>query len=266
MPNLLKHPIHYLLLAILVLASACNKNEVPDTSKFSIEDTINLGENIGTALAGNENIELLDPKRYPEIFQFVDITLAEILQTNEITYTEEYAWDVNIIHDDSSANAFIFPGGNMYITTGLLRNHIATKSELFSVIAHEMVYADNGFVMTALQNEYSPSSLLDISLGNNQDAAGDLSEYLMTTPYNNESIQDADKKTCRIICASDYLAESFSVFLNNLFQQTTNIGWTTLHPDNGFRITNVNSTLEQLSCTGTDEQKSEYESFISKLP
>lgn len=252
---------------MLVLATACGKNEIPDTSKFSIDDTINLGENISLAFASNNDIEVLDPKRYPEVNEFInDITLAEILQTEEITYTQEYPWKVAVIHNDTIANSFVFPGGFIYITTGLLRNHITTKSELFSVIAHEMVYADNGLVMTSLQNEYSPSSLLDISLGNNQDAAGDLADFITTTPYTNEAIQDADKKTCRIVCASDYLAESYSNFLNNLFQQNVNIGWTTLHPDNGFRITNVNSTLEQLSCTGVDVQKAEYEVFISKLP
>ncbi len=266
MLDLFTQPLNYLLLVCTVFVFSCQKPPPPNTSKFSIEDTANLGKNINTAISSNpDEYKLLDPQRYPSAYQFVETALTEILSTNEVTYTTEYEWDVTIIQDDLAFNSFVLPGGSIYITTGLLKNYIETRSELFSVIAHELVYADRGFVLNLLETEYSQSTLLDIALGNNPDLAAELAVFLNTTPYSENSIFEADKKTCRIICMSDYKAASFSDFLIRLFPDTV-IGWTTLHPDNGFRVTNVNSTLQQLDCTGSVIDSTPYEDFISSLP
>jgi len=246
---------------------SCKKTELPDTSKFSIEDTVNLGENIKLAITSRPaDFSIVDPKRYAQAYQFIDNTLAEILNTNEITYSNEYPWNVTLIQDDSVSTSFVLPGGYVFITTGLLKSYINSKSEYFSVIAHEMVYADNGFILDLLETVYSPSSLLDISLGNNPQAASEIADFLMMTPHSESAIFDADKKTCNIVCASSYNANTFSDFMGRLFNGNVMIGWTLLHPDTGFRIPNVNGTLSQLGCDDGTEDIAIYESFVSTLP
>jgi len=265
MPNLFAQPLNYLLLVFVLFSASCSKNEPPETSKFSIEDNTNLGVVIQHEISNNSDISILSPKRYPQAYQFIEIRLAEIFNTNEITYTDQYNWSVTIIDNDSIANSFILPGGIIYITSGLLKNYIETTGEFVSILAHEIVYADRGFVLELLETKYSPSSLLDISLGNNPVAAAEIAEFLMVTPYSEESIIEADRKTCKILCASDYNADAYPNFLERLFPDVL-IAWTITHPDNGFRITNVKSSLEQPECDGTATAASEYENFTSLLP
>lgn len=59
-------------------------------------------------------------------------------------------WDFEVF-DDSSANAFALPGGNVGINTGLL-NIARTDGQLAAALAHEMAHVTSNHAQSRLQN------------------------------------------------------------------------------------------------------------------
>ena len=54
---------------------------------------------------------------------------------------DDFEWQLKIIEDDATLNAFCAPGGFMYVYTGLIR-YLEVEDHLAGVIGHEMAHAD----------------------------------------------------------------------------------------------------------------------------
>ena len=53
----------------------------------------------------------------------------------------DFDWELKIIHDDETLNAFCAPGGYIYVYTGLIK-FLAHEDNLAGVIGHEIAHAD----------------------------------------------------------------------------------------------------------------------------
>lgn len=67
-----------------------------------------------------------------EIEQYLQQLIHQLQRTNQ----QEYQFSISLINDDTP-NAFIIPGGHIYVTTGLLEN-VKSENGLSMVLAHEM--------------------------------------------------------------------------------------------------------------------------------
>lgn len=61
---------------------------------------------------------------------------AEVVGKSDATKTP-YRYDFHLLADPRTVNAFALPGGQVFITQGLLR-HLTTRGQLASVLAHEV--------------------------------------------------------------------------------------------------------------------------------
>ena len=60
-----------------------------------------------------------------------------LVQANQLTTRTPYKFQFHLLADDQTINAFALPGGQIFITQGILKN-LKTEGELAGVLAHEI--------------------------------------------------------------------------------------------------------------------------------
>jgi predicted Zn-dependent protease len=122
----------------------------------------------------------------------------------------ERASDTRIVVLRSSiANAFAVPGGNVVVTTGLLRT-LESPDELAAVIAHEHGHIRRGHVMRAIMRRLSLGVLLGLVAGDHSALSGGLraAGELGALSYSREHEREADDEAIVLLerCGASPLA------------------------------------------------------------
>jgi predicted Zn-dependent protease len=60
-----------------------------------------------------------------------------LVAANNLAQKTSYRYQFHLLADDQTINAFALPGGQIFITMGILKN-LKTESELAGVLAHEI--------------------------------------------------------------------------------------------------------------------------------
>lgn len=89
---------------------------------FTIDDDIKLGQQLRDEIAKNpKEYPVLDEKQYPQAYAHLRRITNAILNSGSIRYKDKFAWELKIIHNDKTLNAFVAPGGYIYVYTGLIK-------------------------------------------------------------------------------------------------------------------------------------------------
>ena len=130
----------------------CGVNIFPDS------EDIKLGQQMDEEIRKN-------PKQYPimqdhpEVKQYVMDVGNKVLSSPYITKRGIYAYKYEIIHDDSTINAFCTPGGYIYVYTGLLK-FVDNEATLAGVMGHEIAHAERRHTTNRITKAYGAQILL----------------------------------------------------------------------------------------------------------
>jgi predicted Zn-dependent protease len=128
-----------LSLALVPVLAACEGEAL---NLFTIEDDMDLGAQLKAEIEANpEEYPLVDAAEYPDAYAHLDRVVGEVLDSGEVEYHDDFAWEFYLI-DDDVLNAFAAPGGYVYIYTGLIE-FLSHEDELAGVIGHEIAHAAN---------------------------------------------------------------------------------------------------------------------------
>ncbi|MDB9964367.1 M48 family metalloprotease [Vicingaceae bacterium] len=133
----------------------------------------------------------MDSVRYASAYSFIRGLKDSILNTGEIDYRNEFAWQVYIIEDDATLNAFATPGGYLYFYTGLIK-YLQNEDDLMGVMGHEIAHADKRHLVQQLQREYGVNLLLSIALGEQPDQAAQILNSLGSLKFSRNNETEAD--------------------------------------------------------------------------
>ena len=139
---------------------------------FSVEDDIELGEQVAEQIANDPSFIILKEAEYVDAYAYLNDMKNEILNSGNVTYDEEFAWKLHIVHDDEVLNAFATPGGFIYIYTGLIK-FLDKEDDLAGVLGHEIAHADKRHGSKQMQQQYGISLLLSILTGGGENDLGD---------------------------------------------------------------------------------------------
>src|SRR5262245_42593810 len=100
-------------LLLLTVGFACNKNPTDNSINiFSIEDDKQLGLQVSQQIASDPaTYPLLDPAQFADAYAYVNNIRDKILNGGNVFYKDEFPWEMHIIQDDNTVNAFCTPGG-----------------------------------------------------------------------------------------------------------------------------------------------------------
>jgi predicted Zn-dependent protease len=251
--------------------TACEKDNPDDSSFniFTIEDDKQLGAQVAAEIAASpQEFPILSPTQYPDAYAYVYKMRDSILSSGKVFYKDEFPWEMHIIHDDSTLNAFATPAGYIYIYTGLIK-FLSAEHELAGVMGHEMAHSDRRHTTDQLTKLYGISILLEVVFGSNPNLLGDIAASLASLKFSRNNEREADEYSVIYLCPTSYKADGAAAF----FDKMINLGsggsppvFLSSHPDPGNRVADIQTKANELNCAGTGTFDQQYAAFKASLP
>ena len=182
-----------------------------------------------------EMVDLLEPH-----FGDTDIPASEI------------EWEIRVIDDDETINAYALPGGFITVYTGLIEA-AETPDMVAGVIAHEMAHVLQRHGIKRVANKAGLFIGLGLLIGNTSGLVGlgsTLLDILLDSGYSRDLESEADdfgvKAMARAGLEARSLARFFEILRDEYGDLPPLMQWIGSHPDHTTRIESIEAILEEL--------------------
>ncbi len=265
--------ISFSLLAVMLTVgyTSCDKNDnfVP---LFSIEDDKALGAQVAQEINNDPQYKRLSRSQYATSYQYLDSIVNNILNSGEVAYRDEFVWDVTIIEDDNTLNAFATPGGYIYVYTGLIK-YLDNVDALAGVLGHEIAHSDLRHTSRNLQKEYGVSLLLSILVGDNASQLEQIAAQIAGTAaglqFSRAFETESDIRSVEYLSKTPYACDGAKLFFQKLEAQGQGGGtpqFLSTHPSPENRIEDITAKAVEEGCDTTLAVNSGYAAFQQSLP
>jgi predicted Zn-dependent protease len=180
---------------------------------------------------------------------------ARLLSQSEARGTE-WQFDFHLLRDPETVNAFALPGGQVFITVGLM-SHLETEGQLAGVLGHEMghVLARHGAQQLAKsQLTEGLIGAVAVAASNPNDPSGasaaqvaQVVGQLVNLKYSREDELQSDALGVRIMVDAGYDPRAMIAvqqILEQLAQEGRPPEFLNSHPDPANRITNIEAAIQ----------------------
>lgn len=250
---------------------SCDDNG--DLVIFSIEKDKELGAQVAAEIAADTSFTLLSRTEYPQAYAYLDAMKDDILASQNITYKDEFAWELHIIHDDV-LNAFATPGGYIYVYTGLI-HYLDNADDLAGVMGHELAHADRRHSSKQLQKSLGIQTLISIALGENPSKLAEVAATIAgtgaTLAFSRDNEAEADEYSVMYLSDTDYACNGAATFFEKLIAEGQAGGtpaFLSTHPSPDSRVEDINTKATEIGCSTTQISESgfTYADFQNSLP
>ncbi|NRB51556.1 MAG: M48 family metalloprotease [Saprospiraceae bacterium] len=254
-PNTLARYIGYFVL----LATLCS---CASYNFYTPRHDQRLGDKMKREIESSPTLyPILAEADHQRIYDYVNGIVDTLLNTGLIRFKDEFAWEVMLLDDADVLNAFVAPGGYIYIYTGLIK-YLESEDQLAGVIAHEMAHADLRHASRQMSQKSSLSTVLAVAGG----ATGtgyltDIGSSLVSLKFSRSFEKEADRMAIRLLCATDYQADGLAGF----FERLQSIGdkrppaFLSTHPNPRKRVEKIKKSAAELNCQGSKTNRRTYQ-------
>lgn len=261
-------------LGLLLTLNACENPVNPNvTSGFTTEDETNLGNMLHQAMENSTQFEVLSADGlYADAYNYLNRIRVDILGTNYMENRATYDWKFYIILNDNLQDCFTTVGGKIYVTTGLLRDMVTNKAQLMGVLAHEVFYADQGYHMNVIQDNFTNGEIFDVIYGGGDARALSMIATFYNQPRNAELIPQADQYGATIMCIEGNISiQSYGDLIDDVAATTPLPEWYSNHPtpsNSSVADRKGEMYIQHATCSGASVNTyySEYQQFLNVLP
>jgi len=239
-------------------------NDEPDAgfTVFPVEKDIELGAQVAHQIESNPTeYPILDSASNVEAYRYIYAIRDKVLATGKVEHKDDFAWQVRIIKDDETLNAFCTPGGYIYFYTGIIK-YLDDESQLAGVMGHEMAHADLRHSIRQMQKTMGVQVLLSAVLGD-ESALGQITTGLIGLKFSRSHETEADRKSVAYLCETDWPADGGAGFFEKIAASgsQTPPEFMSTHPSPDNRIENYHSWATELGCPGKALYKEKYDAF-----
>lgn len=246
-----------LLLFVTFTYSSCGSGQ--GLNVFSPEQDIELGKEVKNQILSN-------PKQYPilpergneQAYSYVRGLTAKILNSGQVAYRNEFAWEVYIVKDDEVLNAFATPGGYIFVYTGLIK-FLDSEDQLAGVLGHEIAHSALRHSTQQMTKLYGLSALVSIVTGNaDPGLLEQIALSLLSLKFSRGAETEADMHSVEYLCPTEYKADGAAGFFIKTQDQPTPPEFLSTHPNPSNRVSNIQKKAQQLNCRGQADDRSAY--------
>jgi predicted Zn-dependent protease len=235
---------------------------------FSIEQDKELGAQVAAEIESDKvQFPLLDSLSNSEVYKYIYKIRATILNSGKVENKDNFAWQMKIIHDDSTINAFCTPGGYIYVYTGLIK-YLDSEDQLAGVMSHEIAHADLRHSTRQMTKLYGVNMLMNVVLGTDQESIKQITSQLIGLKFSRTHETEADAGSVNYLCPTPYNAAGGAGFFEKIVADggggTPEFLSTHPSPDN--RIEHFNAKKIELGCIGTQTYQTEYDRIKKLIP
>ncbi len=240
---------------------------------FSLQDDITFGKQLRDEIAKTpKEYPLLDRNTYAKAYQHLQRITNNILNSGTLQYRNEFEWTIHIIQDDKTLNAFVSPGGYIYVYTGLIK-YLQTEDELAGVMGHEIAHADRRHSTTNMTKQYGVQMALDIALGKNAQGLsqmlGQMTGKIAGLKFSRQTETDADAQSVLYLAKTVYRCDGTAGFFEKMMAEGGEQPpqWLSTHPSHENRVNDIKNKAKELGCnTKPSNNASLYADFKRNLP
>ncbi len=256
---------------LLFFVFACDKNNNVSLF-FSPSDDVALGQQVSDEIRADPNFELLSRAAYADAYVYLDSMVNAILNSGEVAYRDEFAWQVTIVQDDNTLNAFAAPGGYIYVYTGLIK-YLNDADALAGVMGHEIAHADLRHTSRNLQRQYGVSFLLSLLVGEEASTLETIAAQVAGTAaglsFSREFETESDERSVEYLAQTGFACDGAKLFFERL--EASGQGGNTpeflsTHPSPENRIENITDKATEENCDTTPSGNGGYAAFVNSLP
>lgn len=260
-----------LLFLLLTVFSAVYVSCDPDggINLFSLNDDKQLGLQLRDEILANPaEYPVLPEAQYPQAYQHLRRIRDEILNSGQLNHKDDFTWEVYIIRDDNTLNAFCAPGGYIFVYTGIIK-FLQSEDDFAGVMGHEIAHADRRHSTDQMTQQYGIQTLLEVVLGNNQGVITDMAAGLLQLSFSRKHENEADEYSVKYLCATDYAANGAAGFFQQLIDQgqTGQVpAFLSTHPSEANRVQNINQEATDRNCDTNANPNAQWQAFQNSLP
>jgi len=255
----LKVPQLFQAVVICLVLTNCTNSQ--GLNLFSADYDLKLGQQVSAEIAS-------DPKQFPvlpeggneEVYRYVRGISKNIVNSGKVKYRNEFAWEVKIIDDDKTLNAFCTPGGFIYVYTGLIK-FLDSEDQLAGVMGHEIAHADLRHSTRQLTKQYGISVLLELVTKNpNPSTVEQIAVGLLNLQFSRTDEKEADGQSVVYLCNSQYPADGCAGFFKKMEGSGSNPPeFLSTHPNPGNRVEAIEKKAKELGCSAGQKRQTEYQ-------
>lgn len=262
--NIILFALLSLLLGSCSLFNKGEKDDIPNGgfNLFSIQQDKDLGKQVSDEIASNPSeYPVLDSATNVAAYRYIYDIRNTILNTGAVKHKDDFAWQIRIIKDDSTLNAFCTPGGYIYIYTGIIK-FLDNEAELAGVMGHEMGHADLRHSTRQMTKLYGIQVLINAALGE-REALKQITQGIIGLKFSRSHETEADRISVAYLCATSYKADGGAGF----FEKIEAMGggrqpeFLSTHPSPENRVENYHNWAKESNCGGTNDFASNYAEF-----
>ncbi|MBL7817410.1 MAG: M48 family metalloprotease [Saprospiraceae bacterium] len=223
------------------------------------------------------------PSEYPilpergneEVYRYVRGITSKILSSGNVAHAKDFPWEVKIINDNKTLNAFCTPGGYIYVYTGLIK-YLDTEDQLAGVMGHEIAHADKRHSMRQLYQLYGVQILATLGAGiatqgKNEGtqktamSAAQIASAVVGLRFSRDHETEADNMSVNYLCGTEYNPAGAAGFFKKIGNANTPPEFLSTHPSPTNRVQNIESQAATKSCRGNATNATQYQRIKALL-
>jgi len=227
-----------LLLGALCVAPSCN-------NIFTLEDDRQLGEETYPQLLEGEPLIQGGPAL--EMVNRIMDRLVAAARQEHAEIVDLFSWQVELIDDDATVNAFALPGGKMAVYTGILPV-AETEAGLSVVMGHEIAHVIERHGTEAMTRQYGVEFLISLVLEGDAADWGRFAANFVHLKYGRDAELEADALGLRFMAMAGYDPRVAVQFWSRMADLggSSPPEFLSTHPSHGKRIERLQAELPQV--------------------
>ena len=259
---MLKKSIFFILvIATFISFSGCDavKGSGGGINLFPIDKDKALGLQVSQEIESDtKQFPILPEQGNEQLYKYIRDIRDNILNSGQVKYKDEFAWQVKIIDDAETLNAFATPGGYIYIYTGLIK-YLDSEDHLAGVMGHEIAHADLRHSTRQLTKMYGVQELISIVSGESG-IVKDVAATLINLKFSRSHESESDAASVRYMCSTPYNAAGAAGFFEKIEAEGSAQPpqFMSTHPNPANRVEDIKGKKTALGCTGSETYQSKY--------
>ncbi len=261
------YPVSILLIAFML--SACKGGGgLGKFNLFPLSDDIALGKQVSQQI---EN----DPKQFPllkeqgneEVYRYIRGITRKILNSGRVKHKDDFVWQVKIIDDIKTLNAFCTPGGYIYVYTGLIK-FLDSEDQLAGVMGHEIAHADLRHSTRQMTKAFGVQTLLSVATGKADPGTMEqIGMALINLKFSRSHETESDNNSVHYLCGTGYNAAGAAGFFEKIQSQGGGKvpAFMSTHPNPENRVENIHAKAQEMGCRGKERNTSKYNQIKNLL-
>ena len=251
-------------------------NGITNALMPDISEDVKMGQQTASEISSKSSeFPLLPERGNEEVYSYVRGITRKILNSGSVEHAKDFPWEVKIINDPKTLNAFCTPGGYIYVYTGLIK-YLDTEDQLAGVMGHEIAHADKRHSMRQLYQSYGVQILAAIGASvatqgkseSTQKAAmnaAQVASAVVGLKFSREHETEADDMSVNYLCGTEYNPAGAAGFFKKIGSANSPPEFLSTHPNPANRVENIEAQAAAKTCRGNATNQAQYQRIKALL-